>query len=99
MGCCTLFNVGLFPISCSLVPCNPSSLISLLVKGLWGFPSIFRYYHFAPSFSSAQTLLLPPSSPSFHFWMLLMSAVSPPSGSLAPPPSVPGFLSPIFPGP
>lgn len=42
-----LFNL---PITCSLpsfLQC--SSLQSLLFKGLWALPSIFRYYHLAPS--------------------------------------------------
>lgn len=104
MGVSTLLNTGLF-FSVSLfpapsfhrapLPSQPSS------PGVSGAFLLFSDTITLPplSFSSAQTLLLPPSSPSFHFWMLLMSAVSPPSGSLAPPPLGPSLLSPIFPDP
>lgn len=81
-GAAGFFSVCLLPAP-YLHPA--SSFYGLLSRGFCALPSIFRYYHFAPSFFSAQTLLLLSGSPSFHFWMILMSVVSPPSGFLAAP--------------
>lgn len=50
MRVCTVFYTGLFPISCSLFPCNPSSLISLLA----GVSGVFLLF--------SDTITLPPLS-------------------------------------
>lgn len=79
---------SLLPLSLppNLLPPKPP------LQGSLSFSFYFQILSLYPlSFSSAKTLLLPSSSPSFLFWMLLMSVVSPPSGSLVPTLSQPLF--------
>lgn len=88
-GVRTLLNTVAFLLSlsshCSLPPPTPASS-----RGL-SFSSIFRYYHL-PFFSLLLKLSSFPMVPPFHFWMLLMSAVS--LSLLQPPPPSLCLLSP-----
>lgn len=84
------FSASLFPApSLHTIPLPPKPPL----QGSLGVPFYFQILSLCPLFLFCSNSPPSPRSPSFHFWMLLMSVVSPPACSLAPLPwSQPPFF-------